>query len=83
MHVADVRRFGSAALDLCYIARGIYSVYWEKNLKPWDVAAGKLIVEEAGGKVTRYDGSEMELDALELLATNNILHNQSIELLKI
>ncbi len=83
MHVADVRRFGSAALDLCFVARGIYSVYWEKNLKPWDVAAGKLILEEAGGKVTRYDGSEMELDALELLATNNILHNQSIELLKI
>lgn len=83
MHVADVRRFGSAALDLCYVARGIYGVYWERNLKPYDIAAGKLILEEAGGKITRYDGSKMELDSLELLATNGILHNQSIELLKI
>lgn len=83
MHVQDVRRFGSAALDLCYLAKGIYSIYWEKNLKPWDVAAGKLIVQEAGGTITRYDGSEMELDALELLATNGILHEESINLLKL
>lgn len=83
MHVQDVRRFGSAALDLCYLAKGIYSIYWEKNLKPWDVAAGQLLLEEAGGKITRYDGSKMELDSLELLATNGILHNQSIEILKL
>ncbi len=83
MHVQDVRRFGSAALDLCYLAKGIYSIYWEKNLKPWDVAAGQLLLEEAGGKITRYDGSKMELDSLELLATNGILHEQSIEILKL
>ena len=83
MQVQDVRRFGSAALDLCYLAKGIYSIYWEKNLKPWDVAAGQLLLEEAGGKISRYDGSKMELDSLELLATNGILHQQSIEILKI
>ena len=83
MKVQDVRRFGSAALDLCYLAKGIYSIYWEKNLKPWDIAAGQLLLEEAGGKITRYDGSKMELDSLELLATNGILHNESIEILKI
>ncbi len=83
MHVQDVRRFGSAALDLCYLSKGIYSIYWEKNLKPWDIAAGQLLLEEAGGKITRYDGSKMELDSLELLATNGILHEQSIEILKL
>lgn len=82
MNVQDVRRFGSAALDLCYLAKGIYSIYWEKNLKPWDIAAGQLLLEEAGGKITRYDGSKMELDSLELLATNGILHQQSIDILK-
>lgn len=83
MHVADVRRFGSAALDLCYLAQGIYSIYWEKNLKPYDVAAGILMVQEAGGKISKYDGTPMELDSLELLATNGILHDKAIELLKI
>ena len=83
MHVADVRRLGSAALDLCYLARGIYSIYWEKNLKPYDVAAGILMVKEAGGKISKYDGSTMELDSLELLGTNGLLHNKAIELLKI
>lgn len=83
MKVQDVRRFGSAALDICYLAKGIYSIYWEKNLKPWDIAAGQVILEEAGGKITRYDGSKMELDALELLATNGILHQQSIDILRL
>ncbi len=82
MHTQCVRRFGSAALDLCYIARGIYSIYWETNLKPWDVAAGKLIVEEAGGCVSKINGEPMLLDSLELLATNSILHPQAIELLR-
>lgn len=76
-----VRRLGSAALDLCYMARGIYSIYWETNLKPWDIAAGNLLVTEAGGKITRFDGSLMQLDSLELLATNGILHEAAAELL--
>ncbi len=83
MKVQDVRRFGSAALDLCYLAKGIYSIYWEKNLKPWDIAAGQLLLEEAGGKITKYDGSKMELDSLELLATNGILHEECIEILSL
>ena len=58
------------------------SIFWETNLKPWDVAAGMLIVTEAGGKITRFDGSKMELDTMELLATNSLLHNKSVELLK-
>lgn len=81
MKAQCVRRLGSAALDLCYIARGIYSVYWETNLKPWDVAAGTLLVKEAGGEVSRFNGSPMQLDSLELLATNGILHKESVELL--
>lgn len=81
MKTQCVRRLGSAALDLCYIARGIYSIYWETNLKPWDVAAGILLVEEAGGKVSRFDGSSMMLDSYELLATNSFLHQEAISLL--
>ncbi|PKL46731.1 MAG: inositol monophosphatase [Candidatus Riflebacteria bacterium HGW-Riflebacteria-2] len=80
-HVQCVRRLGSAALDLCYIARGIFSIYWETNLKPWDIAAGRLLVSEAGGLVTRFDGSHMYLDSYELLATNRILHAECIRLL--
>ncbi len=79
--VQCVRRLGSAALDLCYIARGIFSIYWETNLKPWDIAAGSLLVSEAGGKVTKFDGSSMLLDSYQLLATNGILHAESIRLL--
>ncbi len=81
LHVQCVRRLGSAALDLCYIARGIFSIYWETNLKPWDIAAGSLLVSEAGGKVTRYDNSPMRLDSYELLASNGILHAECVKLL--
>ncbi|MDD3147576.1 MAG: inositol monophosphatase family protein [Candidatus Riflebacteria bacterium] len=81
MHVQCVRRLGSAALDLCHIASGVFAVYWETNLKPWDVAAGTLLVSEAGGRITRFDGSPMLLDSLELLATNAILHEEAIRLL--
>ena len=81
MHVQCVRRLGSAALDLCYIARGIFSIYWETNLKPWDIAAGSLLVQEAGGAISRFDGSAMQLDSYELLATNSALHKECIKLL--
>lgn len=81
MHVQCVRRLGSAALDLCYIARGVFAIYWETNLKPWDVAAGTLLVNEAGGRISRLDGSPMLLDSLELLATNGILHEEVMYLL--
>lgn len=81
MRVADVRRFGSAALDLCYVAQGIYSIFWEQNLKPWDIAAGTLLVKEAGGKITKMNGDKMLLDSNEILATNTILHKECIDLL--
>jgi myo-inositol-1(or 4)-monophosphatase len=70
-----VRRAGSAALDLCNVASGRYDGFWEFNLNPWDTAAGVLIVEEAGGKVTRFDGSPFELDSRETLASNGLIHD--------
>jgi len=70
-----VRRAGSAALDLCNVASGRFDGFWEFNLNPWDTAAGVLIVEEAGGKVTRYDGSPFELNSRETLASNGLVHD--------
>ena len=69
-----VRRAGSAALDLCNIACGRFDGFWEFNLNPWDTAAGVLIVEEAGGKASRFDGSPFELDSRETLASNGLVH---------
>jgi myo-inositol-1(or 4)-monophosphatase len=69
-----VRRAGSAALDLCYVAAGRLDGFWEFNLNSWDTAAGVLIVEEAGGKVTRFDGSPFEINSRETLASNGIVH---------
>src|SRR5579863_860864 len=69
-----VRRAGSAALDLCYVASGRFDGFWEFNLNPWDTAAGALIVEEAGGKMSRFDGSPFELDSRETLASNGLVH---------
>jgi len=70
-----VRRAGSAALDLCNVAAGRFDGFWEFNLNPWDTAAGVLIVEEAGGKVTRFDGSPFELNSRETLASNGLIHD--------
>jgi myo-inositol-1(or 4)-monophosphatase len=69
-----VRRPGSAALDLCNVACGRFDGFWEFNLNPWDTAAGVLIIEEAGGKVTRFDGSPFQIDSRETLASNGLLH---------
>jgi myo-inositol-1(or 4)-monophosphatase len=70
-----VRRAGSAALDLCNVACGRFDGFWEFNLNPWDTAAGVLILEEAGGKVTRFDGSAFELNSRETVASNGLLHD--------
>ena len=70
-----VRRPGSAALDLCNVACGRFDGFWEFNLNPWDTAAGALIVEEAGGKVSRFDGSAFELNSSETLASNGMVHD--------
>jgi len=70
-----VRRAGSAALDLCNVASGRFDGFWEFNLNPWDTAAGVLIVEEAGGRVTRFDGSAFAIDSSETLASNGLVHD--------
>jgi myo-inositol-1(or 4)-monophosphatase len=71
-----VRRAGSAALDLAYTACGRMDGYWEFNLNPWDTSAGVLMVHEAGGTVTGFDGSSFKLDSRELLATNGIIDKE-------
>jgi myo-inositol-1(or 4)-monophosphatase len=70
-----VRRAGSAALDLCNVAAGRYEGFWEFNLNPWDTAAGVLIVEEAGGKVTDFSGGDFEIASRETLASNGLVHD--------
>jgi myo-inositol-1(or 4)-monophosphatase len=75
LHSHGVRRAGSAALDLCNVASGRYDGFWEFNLNPWDTAAGVLIVEEAGGKVTRFDGAGFEINSSETLASNGLIHD--------
>jgi myo-inositol-1(or 4)-monophosphatase len=70
-----VRRAGSAALDLCNVACGRFDGFWEFNLNPWDTAAGVLIIEEAGGKVTRFDGSPFQIDSRETLGSNGLVHD--------
>src|SRR5438034_4902161 len=69
-----VRRLGSAAIDLCYVAAGRLDGFWEPDLKPWDVAAGALIVAEAGGRVTKMDGAPFSSRGGEVLATNGLIH---------
>ncbi len=74
-----VRRAGSAALDLCYLASGRYDAYWEFNLNSWDTAAGVLLVEEAGGKVTNFTGGPFNIDSREVLGSNTLLHDELLK----
>jgi myo-inositol-1(or 4)-monophosphatase len=78
-----VRRDGSAALDLAYLACGRFDGFWEFDLSPWDVAAGTLLVREAGGNVTRIDGSPAALDAHSILATNGRIHHELANVLAV
>lgn len=77
-----IRRLGSAALDLAYTACGRFDGFWEVNLNPWDVAAGALLVKEAGGRVTQYDDTKYSITDNSILATNGKVHNKIVELLK-
>ena len=77
-----VRRLGSAALDLCYVAAGRFDAFWEQHLKPWDVAAGALIVAEAGGRITGMDGSPFDTVSAHLLASNGHVHDEMIALIR-
>ena len=78
---AGVRRWGTASLDLAYVAAGRYEGFWERGLSPWDVAAGQLLVREAGGYVTAIDGGPFKLDGRSILAANDGLHQRAKSLL--
>jgi myo-inositol-1(or 4)-monophosphatase len=77
-----VRRLGSAAIDICWVAAGRMDGFWEASLKPWDTRAGALILEEAGGKVTGMDGKQWNPDAGHILATNGLIHDEVIGILR-
>ncbi len=77
-----VRRLGSAALDLCYVAAGRFEAFWEQHLKPWDVAAGALVVTEAGGRVTGMDGTPFDPVAAHLVASNGHVHEEILALIR-
>jgi myo-inositol-1(or 4)-monophosphatase len=80
--VAGLRRFGAAALDLAYIAAGRFDIYWERNLSPWDMAAGTLIVREAGGYVTDLDDKDEMFAKGHIAAGNPVLHGELLKILK-
>lgn len=76
------RRAGAASLDLAYTAAGRFDGYWEMKLKPWDVAAGKLLVEEAGGSISDFDGQPFDIYGRECLASNGLIHEPMRDVLK-
>jgi len=81
MHAQGVRRDGAAALDLAYVAAGRFDGFWEEGLKPWDVAAGALIIEEAGGRITNYLGGPLDIYAPPVVASNALIHEQMMKVL--
>jgi myo-inositol-1(or 4)-monophosphatase len=76
-----VRRLGSAAIDLCWVAAGRFDGFWEYNLNPWDIAAGYLIIEEAGGTVTNFNGDSYSVYDKQTLATNGKIHKEMIQVI--
>jgi myo-inositol-1(or 4)-monophosphatase len=81
-HVAGLRRFGAAALDLAWVAAGRLDGYWERNLKPWDMAAGAILVREAGGFVSDCDGGDEMLAKGHIAAGNETIRNDMLRVLK-
>ena len=79
-NIHGIRRFGSAALDLCYVADGMFGTFFEYQLSPWDFAAGRLILEEAGGRITTGRGDSLPLTTISVLATNGLLHKDSLQI---
>jgi myo-inositol-1(or 4)-monophosphatase len=77
-----VRRLGSAALDLCYVAAGRFDGFWEEMLQPWDLAAAAVIVEEAGGRLTRYDGTPIDIYAGQTAVSNGLLHESVLNVIQ-
>ncbi len=77
-----IRRDGSATLNICYVACGRFDGFWEMKLKPWDLAAGSLIVKEAGGRVTDFDGKKFDHYSGRIVASNGRIHREMLEVLK-
>jgi myo-inositol-1(or 4)-monophosphatase len=77
-----VRRDGSAAIDMAYVACGRFDGFWEEGLNPWDVAAGVLMIREAGGRVTNYDGSPLSIYEPPICASNGTIHDEMLEVLR-
>jgi myo-inositol-1(or 4)-monophosphatase len=78
-----IRRLGSAAIDMCYVAEGVFDGFWEVSLNSWDMAAGKILIEEAGGIVTDFKGLPINIFQKQILATNGRIHNKMIDVLKV
>jgi myo-inositol-1(or 4)-monophosphatase len=81
-HFAGLRRLGAATLDLAWIAAGRFDAYWERDLSPWDLAAGLILVREAGGFVTDLDGGDAVLTKGQVAAGNDTMHRELLRLLK-
>jgi myo-inositol-1(or 4)-monophosphatase len=77
-----IRRLGSAAIDFCYVANGVFDGFWEVSLHPWDICAGKLIVEEGGGLVTDFDGKKIDIYSKRILGSNGFIHQKMIDIMK-
>jgi myo-inositol-1(or 4)-monophosphatase len=78
-----VRRLGSAALDMCYLASGRFDGFWEQNLKPWDKAAGAVVAAEAGAVITNFSNQPFSINQKEILITNGRIHQEMLSLLNI
>jgi myo-inositol-1(or 4)-monophosphatase len=81
LHSQGVRRTGSAALDLCYVAAGRLDGFWEVKLNPWDMAAGFIILQEAGGVTTSFEKGTFSIYGQRLVATNGLIHDELLRLL--
>jgi myo-inositol-1(or 4)-monophosphatase len=81
-HIQGIRRAGAAALDLCWVACGRVDGYWEWRLKPWDVAAGKIIVEEAGGQTSDFAGNALNVYGEQTLVTNGKIHAEMLDVMR-
>ena len=80
--VAGLRRFGAASLDLAFVAAGRLDGYWERNLSPWDIAAGQIMVREAGGIVSGIDGKDDALQTGHVVCGNEFIHGELVKILK-
>ena len=81
LHSRGVRRDGSAAIDMAYIACGRFDGFWEEGLNPWDMAAGVLLIEEAGGQISGYDNAKFSIYSPPIVASNGLIHTQMLTVL--